>query len=265
MGLFNEKAAPFHFDGTADHGVLLIHGYGGTPAKLRLLGEYLHQEGGLTVSALLLRGHGTSPEDMRDASWSDWLEDTFNAYDRLREKCGNIYVVGLSMGALLALLTAANREVRKLVTIGAAMGFKNKLVYGAPLLQHIVKKHRLPDLRTQFPTEAAHYLMENNIGYDECYFKSMADALRLRSLARKIIPTITCPTLIIQSKVDETVTLYSARRLYDHLGAREKRILWIEKSRHHYVLGPERDLIHKNVLNFITNKADLSDRLNVLR
>ena len=236
MKLFNELAAPFHLKGSDEHGVLLIHGFSGSPGKLRLLGEYLHGKGELTVHAILLRGHGTTPEEMRNASWADWLDDACSGYDELKSQCAKVYVAGFSMGGLLAILTAARREVERLVTIEAALGFRNKLVYAAPLLQHIVKKNRWPDFKQQFPDEAADYLLEYNVGYEEFYMKNVVDILRLNRLAGKILPSVTCPALIIQSRMDESIPASSARHIYDEIGSTNKRILWLERSRHNLSL-----------------------------
>lgn len=50
--------APFILTG-GDDGILLIHGFTGSPAEMRPLGCYLHERG-LTVSAPLLPDHGTT-------------------------------------------------------------------------------------------------------------------------------------------------------------------------------------------------------------
>ena len=63
-------AEPFRHDGS-DIGVLLCHGFTGTPQSLRPWGEYL-AERGYTVHVPLLPGHGTTWQDMNSTRWQDW-------------------------------------------------------------------------------------------------------------------------------------------------------------------------------------------------
>src|SRR2546429_9213869 len=66
-------AEPYHHDG-GDVGVLLCHGFTGSPQSLRPWGEYL-AERGLTVSLPLLPGHGTRWQDMQVTGWQDWYAE----------------------------------------------------------------------------------------------------------------------------------------------------------------------------------------------
>ena len=66
------SAEPFFFPGSKT-GILLIHGFTGTPKEMRWMGEYLHQKQHLTVLGIRLSGHATQPEDMLRSSYTDWL------------------------------------------------------------------------------------------------------------------------------------------------------------------------------------------------
>ncbi len=79
------EPAPFFLDG-GPTGILLIHGFTGSPPEMRLVGDYLHVAG-LTVSAPLLPGHGTAIEDMNRVRWQDWAEHVEAAYQELRSRC----------------------------------------------------------------------------------------------------------------------------------------------------------------------------------
>ncbi len=87
-------------------GVLLIHGYTGSPTEMRWIGDYLHARG-LTVSGPLLPGHGTTPEAMNRCRWTDWTGHVEAALADLRARCTRVFVGGLSMGSLLTLHLAA--------------------------------------------------------------------------------------------------------------------------------------------------------------
>ena len=91
----NPNAQPFFFRG-GEHGVLLIHGFTGSIAHMRPLGDALHQLG-YTVKGINLPGHGTKSEDMRDVDWRNWIAACKEAYLSLREECSHVSIAGLSM------------------------------------------------------------------------------------------------------------------------------------------------------------------------
>jgi carboxylesterase len=89
------------------------------------LGRALNREG-YTVLAPLLPGHGTAIEDMESRSWSDWLHAARDAFNTLAKNCEDIYVAGLSMGGLLALILAEELPVRAAVSIAAPLRLKSR-------------------------------------------------------------------------------------------------------------------------------------------
>ena len=98
-------AEPFRHEG-GEVGVLLCHGFTGSPQSLRPWAEYL-AEHGLTVSLPLLPGHGTRWEDLQITGWQDWYAEVDRELRALRERCAQVFVFGLSMGGALALRLAA--------------------------------------------------------------------------------------------------------------------------------------------------------------
>src|ERR1700685_4329745 len=105
-------AEPFtHMGGTT--GALLCHGFTGSPQSLRPWAEYL-AEAGLSVSLPRLPGHGTAWQDLARTRWEDWFAEVDRAFDELQARCDEIFLMGLSMGACLALRLA---EIR-----GSAVG-----------------------------------------------------------------------------------------------------------------------------------------------
>jgi carboxylesterase len=90
-------------------GVLLLHGLGGTPVEMRYVALGLARAG-ITVSCPQLAGHSGSAEDLKASTWQDWLAGAQAALDALRRCCDTVIVGGLSMGAVLALMLAAERQ-----------------------------------------------------------------------------------------------------------------------------------------------------------
>src|SRR5436305_3768120 len=98
-------AEAFYAEGNRT-GVLVIHGYSGSPHSVRPLAESLAQAE-YTVALPRLSGHGTTPDDMAMTTASDWISDIHTALDWLRRRCDTLFVTGLSMGGTLSLYLAA--------------------------------------------------------------------------------------------------------------------------------------------------------------
>jgi carboxylesterase len=97
------------------YGVLLLHGFSASTYELRHLIKVLEKEG-IPYYLPTLTGFGL--EDLhilRALKYSDWLRDVVSAYDILSSKVEEIYIVGHSMGGLLALYLSNRRRVKKVI------------------------------------------------------------------------------------------------------------------------------------------------------
>ena len=121
--------------------VLLIHGFMSGPAELRSLGDRLHA-GGCHVLGVRLKGHGTSPWDLRERNWHDWADSVERGYDIVRAYSREIHIVGFSTGGLLALNLAASHlgpKISSVTSVSAPVHFRNKNLVFVPLLHHANK------------------------------------------------------------------------------------------------------------------------------
>jgi carboxylesterase len=115
-------------------GVILIHGFTGTPRDLQGLGEAL-QGRGLAVRIPRLPGHGTNGRDFLATGWRDWLRCGADAYADLHAICPRIHLVGYSMGGSIAVILAARFKVERLVLLAPALRTTNPLLPLSPLLK----------------------------------------------------------------------------------------------------------------------------------
>ncbi len=98
-------------------GVLVVHGFTGTPASLRAIADAMAATG-YDVELPRLPGHGTTVDDMLSTDWSDWSGEVDRAVDRLRERVSVIVAVGQSMGGTLVLRAALDhQEIAALVLV----------------------------------------------------------------------------------------------------------------------------------------------------
>lgn len=235
-------AEPFLLPGGAN-GVLLIHGFTGSPAEMRLLGEYLQQQG-YTVLGIRLNGHGTVPGDLAQTSWTDWYGSVENGYHILHGICKDIAVVGLSMGGLLAIQLASEYPLSKVVTLSAPIDIYDRRIAVVPLAKYfrtfVAKKRRHYDVNPIY-----------SVGYDKMPLQGLHSMVKLIQHVKNILPKINVPALIIQSRKEHTVKPESANFIYSHIGSCSKKLIWLEKSGHIITLDIEKEFVFESISTFL--------------
>ncbi|WP_124728342.1 alpha/beta hydrolase [Staphylospora marina] len=225
-------------------GILLIHGFSGTPSELRPMGEYFKSRG-FTVYAPLLPGHGTSPEDMEKTGWKDWWQAVLDAHDRMmREDLDHLFVAGLSMGGVLSLMLAAERPVHGVISMCAPVWIRDRRAFLADLVKYVYRfkprsVHRDPEIEAHL------------VPYDRTPVKCVGELLRLIRRMKKKLPEVKVPALVVQAARDELILEKSAHYILDHLGSSEKRLKWYEKSTHIITVDKERMKLFRDVEAFV--------------
>lgn len=250
MTYFHPLAAPFHLEGSNGEGVLLVHGFGGTPAHLRMLGGFLHDHQ-YTVHGALLAGHGTCLEDMESTGRLDWLNSARTSYRLLADSCERVHLVGFSMGALLCLRLAAESGPASLTILNAPMKLHDRRHPLARVLQY-VQRFRLWAGEAPPPDdEARHYWVQ----YEGFSVRSAVELLNLISATKRILHEVTCPLLVIQSRADESVKPVSAEIITRRVSSFRKQLLWLDRSRHNSLLDRERSTIHQKILDYLRSST----------
>ncbi len=244
-----EGAEEFFLAGDNKKGVLLIHGYTGTPAEMRLLGEHLHKEG-YTVLGVRLPGHGTEPWALNEMQWPDWYEAVEKGFFRLQQCCGEVYVAGLSMGGLLAMVAAARLPVSRLVLLAVPIFVQDKRAPLLPLLKYFIRYIKKKK-RNYFTAD------KYNLAYDIMPVKPLSSLFSLIRLCKQeLLPQIKVPCLIMQSLTEHTVKPVSAQYIYDHLGSSSKKLIWYKHSGHILTLDIEREDIFQKISEFFRSEQD---------
>lgn len=228
---FQEEACqPFWLEGECvngkRHGVLLLHGFTGSAAHMRLLAEGLNAQG-FTVMGINLPGHATSMDDMAAKTWKDWLEAAKAAFVKLKEQCDYVSVAGLSMGGCLALILAEQMQPTAIVPISAPMGTRAPLwlaTLASPVMKTILWRVRSGE---NDPVDERY-----DIGYPGFRSSCAAHLSHLIRMARRDLHAVTCPILIVQSHGDTTITADSADTILTGVSSARKGILWLENAPH---------------------------------
>jgi len=224
-------AETIDLQGANSCGVLLLHGFGDTPQTFRLLAEHLHSLG-FGVRAPLLPGHGRSVEEFvasRRAQWVDFSRQELSAF---RQRYASVGLVGLSMGGAIAVVLAAeNPDLPALVLIAPYIGMPRdySLASAAGWLWGPIAgtlKSRSPS-SIHDPSQRA-----KNLGFGVYTGRLLYELWRLTHQARRALPLVRSPTLLIQSKTDPRVAPAIAENAFALLGMKDKRLVWTEGAGH---------------------------------
>ena len=248
MTAYEVRHPPRSHEGDPDApGVLVLHGYTGNPGTMRVLADAL-VDTGFAVEVPRLPGHGTHIDDMLDTGWADWSAHVEEVYADLEaRRPGRVVVVGLSMGGTLAAwLAGRHPEIRGAVFINAAVAprdpMERQLV--ADMIaagEEVVGGTGRSDIADPDAVEDAY------VGSPLRPLLSLIDATtELQSL----LPNITCPSLVMSSRVDNVVDPAASDHLAASLGGPVER-LWLERSWHVATLDHDRDLIAERTIDFV--------------
>lgn len=246
MTYLDPLAAPFRLEGANGEGVLVLHGFGGTPAHLRMLGDHLNASG-YTVHGPLLEGHGTNLEHMEAASRRGWLAGARKGYQELSEACDRVHLFGLSMGGLLGLSLAAQLRVASVTTLNTPMKLHDRRAPLARMMQFVQRFRMWDEAEAEPEGEAARYWVQ----YEGLSVKAAAQLLDLMRDTKARLAEVTAPLLVIQSRVDESVRPVSAEIIMQRTSSFQKELLWLDRSPHNSLLYDERTIIHDKVLEHL--------------
>ena len=234
-------------------GVLLIHGFTGSPTEMRLMGEYLHEKG-VTVSAPLLLGHGTTPEDLNGRTWKDWQNHAEGALNDLNTGCEHVFVGGLSLGALISFRLAARRsDLSGMVAYSPAIEVTDWRSYLLPVIKYLIPQLPKPDDHFTDP-QAKKRLWS----YDTYPTKAAHEVLKLIRKTRKDIPRVDCPLLMIYSEIDKEISIGGVRSAYENVGTPEKEILSVDNSGHVLTLDSQWKEVARTTYEFMASHSPLS-------
>jgi carboxylesterase len=222
-------------------GALLIHGYTGSVAETRPMGEYLARQG-LSVRCPLLPGHGTTPEDLTRIRWQDWAGEVESALDDLQRRCDLVFVGGLSLGSLLTLwLGAQHPELAGLIPMSPAIKLQNRLLPLSVGLRHLLKYNPFGPIGDDDlgDPEAIRRIW----CYDQTPLWGGGEIYRLQRKVAKALPSIHQPVLVFQGRRDAQVDPRAAEILRDSIGSTDKTVVWLEYSGHNLLVDGERESV----------------------
>lgn len=236
-------AESFFFKGSST-GVLICHGFGGTPQSIRALGEQFASKG-FTVFGLRLKGHGTHYEDLERSTYLDWIKSIEDAFEFLKKQVREVFVIGQSMGGTLTLYLASKHpEIKGIILINAAMttiptfeAFKNKTE------PRYINEEK-PDIKAKDAYE---------ITYNKTPIESINQLLVLMQKTKNELANVRCPILAFKSAHDHVVPPKNTDFIIDHTRSKHKTVIPLFNSYHVASLDYEKEFIAEKCCEFINH------------
>ncbi|MBM3115117.1 alpha/beta hydrolase [Jeongeupia naejangsanensis] len=244
--------------------ILLVHGLGGTDRDLGSLGKVL-QRAGITTHTLTLPGHGGRPEDLYDVQAEDWIATVVAHYRALSVRYETLHLMGMCLGALLAIETAKRVDLRngRLVALappvfidGWAMPWYRELrhvVYHVPGLMQLM---RIPEAEPYgIKNEPMRALVKaklcdgNTFHYPWVPLSCIREVDRVRRWVRSELNRVRAATLIVHAREDELTSPRSAALLKRRIP--HSRAVIVENSYHMICVDNDRKQVATEVLSHL--------------
>ena len=241
MQFISGETAPF-CNNTGKVGCVFIHGFTGTPWALEELGNYLAKRE-ITVTAPLLPGHGTKPEDLIGISWKEWVEASRKEFESIRNKCSSVFLLGFSMGGSIALKLASQIEVNGVITLSAPVRLRDPKVYLLPLMRPFKKYWKKKKVSSvQITSEMA---------YEIYPLAAVSELVKLLRSVRRCLSKVSCPILVVHSGRDDRIPPENADVIYKTVSSNNKRKIILKYPCHVVTKGEDKQRVFEEVFQFI--------------
>jgi len=226
-------------------GCLIIHGYTGSPYEVAPIADYLREKTDWHIVVPTLPGHGDEL-DLEDVVYEEWLEAAEESLQQLKAAYDVIYLIGFSMGGMIAAYLAGKFDIQKLVllaTAGKIFSFKQMtLDVGEAVADHLKGDLSVNENFTRYSKKVK-----------EVPFRANIEFLKLVKYTRSYLKEIESPVFIAQGRQDELVPHRTAHYLDKEIGSKEKDIVLFEQSKHLICWGEDKDVLNSMVYNFLTS------------
>ncbi|MFH5780726.1 alpha/beta hydrolase [Heyndrickxia oleronia] len=234
---------PFTFE-AGKRAVLLLHGFTGSSADVRMLGRFLEKKG-YTTHAPIYKGHGVPPEELVHTGPNDWWQDVMTGYEHLKNKgYDEIAVAGLSLGGVFSLKLGYTVPVKGIIPMCAPMYIKSEETMYDGIIDY-AKQYKKFEGKTdsQIETEIEEF--------KKTPMKTLKALQELIGEVRDNVDMIYSPTFVVQARNDEMINTDSANIIYNSVESDQKKIKWYEESGHVITLDKDKEQLHEDIYEYL--------------
>ena len=227
----------------AQVGVVLVHGFTGSPASMRPWAHFL-QDRGYAIRVPLLPGHGTHWNDLNQVKWQEWPDRVMQDVAELRQSCSKVFVFGLSMGGCTTLNVTETVPVDGIVLVNPMIHIPGVQVQFAPLIA-LFKKGMASvgdDIKKPGVTEW---------GYDVLPTRGVLQLNKMLKATRTNLAKVDVPTLLFHSVDDHVLPISNSNIIMGEISSKEKQRIEITNSYHVATMDNDAELIFHNSLAHI--------------
>ena len=230
-------------------GILLVHGFTGSPASMRPWAEYLNQRG-YTVKVPLLPGHGKTPHDLNLVKWQEWPAKVESDLQELLRTCRKVFICGLSMGGgtTLNIATRYSKDLAGIILVNPMIHVKfvpHQLAWAISRFQKM-RDSVGDDIKRPGITE---------YGYDALPAVGVYELLKMLHYTRKRLHDVTAPMLLFHSVDDHTLPVTNTEIVMKGVGSRQKQRIELVNSYHVATLDYDQEVIFENSRLFIESHS----------
>ena len=230
-------------------GVLLVHGFTGSPASMRPWAEFLNSHG-YTVMVPLLPGHGTTHHDLNLVHWQEWPAKVESELNLLLQSCDKVFICGLSMGGGTALniATRYSRQLAGIILVNPMIHVKfvpHQLAWVISRFQKF-RDSVGDDIKKPGVTE---------YGYDFLPAVGVYELLKMLHYTRKRLHDVTVPLQLFHSVEDHTLPVSNTEIVMKEVNSREKNRIELVNSYHVATMDYDAEIIFENSRVFIESHS----------
>jgi carboxylesterase len=236
---------PFQHDGSTETGVVVCHGFTGSPHSMRPWAQHLAAQG-WSVRLPLLPGHGTHWKDANRTTWPDWYGAVDQAFAELKGRCERVFVCGLSMGGGLALRLAEEHgdHVAGVVVVNPSVILVR---WDAKLLPVLAKV--LPSAKAIGNDIAMPGVFEG--AYDRTPLKAAVQLRLFHTAIRADLGKVTQPLLLFRSANDHVVEPVNSEIVLRGVKSSDVEEVVLERSYHVATMDYDAPRILEGSVDFI--------------